>query len=539
MTFPRLLALLLALSLPLALPLQALAQGEVPQGEAAAAEAETAEAPPAEAPSAEAETAERPAAAPPAADRPVSADGMRLPEPVTTGHEIALDGETLAFSATAGVLTLKGSGGDEEADIAYVSYVREGLRGGADAASRPVTFVVNGGPGAASAYLHLGALGPWVLSFGEESIVPSATPTLVENPDTWLAFTDLVFVDPVGTGFSRLVAPTDRTRDRYLSVSGDIAALADFVFRWSVENGRTASPKAAVGESYGGFRMPLLADALTSERGMALSALILVSPVLDFAWLGADGTNFMGQVALLPSLAAAALDKAGETSRAALAEVEAYATDDYIADLLAGLSDEAAVERVVSRLAALTGLPADLVRRQAGRLDARLLARELYRAEGRVASLYDTGITTPDPAPARAFPRYRDPVLDALTAPLTAAALTLYADKLGWSPERPYVLLNSGVSGAWDYGSARSAPESLSELASAMALDENLRVVVAHGLTDLVTPYFASSLLLRQLPAPLAARVAEETYPGGHMFYTRPASRAALAAAARAAIVGE
>lgn len=526
MTFPRRLALLLAL----ALPLPAFAQGEAPHGEAAPAEdlpAETAEA--SSAPD------ERPEAAPPAADRPVSADGMRLPEPVVTHHEIALDGERLSFEATAGVLTLKGSDGGEEADIAFVSYVLDD----ADRASRPVTFVVNGGPGAASAYLHLGALGPWVVSFGEETIVPSATPTLVENPDTWLAFTDLVFVDPVGTGFSRLVAPTDRTRDRYLSVEGDIAALADFVFRWSVENGRTASPKAAVGESYGGFRMPLLADELTSERGMALSALVLVSPVLDFAWLGADETNFMGQVALLPSLAAAALDKAGEASRAALAEVEAYATDDYIADLLAGLSDEAAVERVVSRIAALTGLPADVVRRQAGRLDARLLARELYREEGRVASLYDTGVTTPDPAPARAFPRYRDPVLDALTAPLTGAALTLYADKLGWSPERPYVLLNSGIANAWDYGSARSAPESLSELATAMALDESLRVVVAHGLTDLVTPYFASSLLLRQLPSELRARVAEETYPGGHMFYTRPASRAALAAAARAAIAGE
>jgi len=519
----RLLGPLAALALALALPLPALSEGEEAAAPAAEAAASTAEAPSSE------------AAAPAAADRPVSADGLRLPDPVTSRHEIALDGERLSFEATAGVLTLKGADGDEEADIAYVSYVLED----ADTSGRPITFVVNGGPGAASAYLHLGALGPWVLEFGEDRIVPSATPTLVDNPDTWLAFTDLVFVDPVGTGYSRLVAPSDRTRDRYLSVSGDIAALADFVFRWSVENGRTASPKAAVGESYGGFRMPLLADTLTNERGMALSALVLVSPVLDFAWLGADETNPMGQVALLPSLAAAALDKADEASREALAEVEAYATDDFVADLLAGLADEAATERVVARVTQLTGLPEDLVRRQAGRLDMRTLARELYRAEGRVASVYDTGITTPDPAPSRAFPRYRDPVLDALTAPLTTAALTLYAGKLGWTPERQYVLLNSGVSRAWDYGSARTAPESLSALASAMALDESLRVVVAHGLTDLVTPYFATSLLLRQLPASLAARIAEETYPGGHMFYTRPASRAALANAARAAIVGE
>lgn len=479
-------------------------------------------------------------AAPPGADRPVSADGLRLPDPVTPRHEIVVDGEPLAFAATAGVLTLTGSSGEEEADIAYVAYLRDDpSEESADPARRPVTFVVNGGPGAASAYLHLGALGPWTIGFGEDVIVPSATPTLVENPDTWLAFTDLVFVDPVGTGYSRLVAPSDRTRNRYLSVSGDIAALADFVFRWSVENGRAASPKAAVGESYGGFRMPLLADTLTSDRGMALSALVLVSPVLDFAWISPADTNLMGRVALLPSLAAAALDKAGEASRGALAEVEAYATGAYVSDLLAGLSDAAAVDRVVTRLAELTGLPEDLVRRQAGRVDARLLARELWRAEGRVGSLYDTGVTTPDPAPTRVAPRWRDPVLDALTAPLTAAALTLYREKLAWVPERQWVLLNGGVSGAWDYGSARSAPEALDELAAAMALDESLDVVVAHGLTDLVTPYFASTLLLRQLPASLRARVVEETYPGGHMFYTRPASRAALAETARAAIAGD
>ncbi|WP_372424244.1 S10 family peptidase [Salinarimonas chemoclinalis] len=484
--------------------------------------------------------AQEPAGGTPAADRPVSADGLRLPEPVTTRHEFVVDGEPLAFSATAGVLTLTGSSGEEEADIAYVAYVDPE----ADPARRPVTFVVNGGPGAASAYLHLGALGPWTIGFGEDVIVPSAPPALSENPDTWLAFTDLVFVDPVGTGYSRLVAPSDQTRSRYLSVSGDIAALADFVVRWSVENGRAASPKAAVGESYGGFRMPLLADTLASDRGMALSALVLVSPVLDFAWISPVDTNLMGRVALLPSLAAAALDKAarisaGEASREALAEVEAYATGEYVSDLLAGLSDEDAVGRVVARIADLTGLPEDLVRRQAGRIDASFLARELWRDEGRVGSLYDTGVTTPDPAPTRATPRYRDPVLDALTAPLTAAALTLYREKLDWVPERQWVLLNGGVSRAWDYGSARSAPEALGALAAAMALDESLDVVVVHGLTDLVTPYFASTLVLRQLPASLQERIVEETYPGGHMFYTRPASRAALARTAREAIAGD
>src|SRR6056297_3640576 len=162
----------------------------------------------------------------------------RLPEPRLTRHEIALPDRTLAFEAIAGALTLRNNDGDPEADIGFVAYTLDG----SEAASRPVTFVVNGGPGASSAYLHLAAIGPWLLPMNSERIVPSQSVDLVANPETWLDFTDLVFIDPVGTGFSRLVEPDNRLRDRYLSIDGDVEALSRFVVGWLRENGRIASP---------------------------------------------------------------------------------------------------------------------------------------------------------------------------------------------------------------------------------------------------------------------------------------------------------
>jgi carboxypeptidase C (cathepsin A) len=306
-----------------------------------------------------------------AGDETSPADGVdagasaRLPAPVATRHEIPIGGDALAFEAVAGAITLASPAGREEADIAYVAYLAEAD----DGAARPVTFAVNGGPGAASAYLHLGVLGPWRLPMDGASISPSQSIALETNPETWLAFTDLVFVDPVGTGFSRLVEPDDRLRGRYLSIDGDIEALADFVVRWLTQNGRLASPKYFIGESYGGFRGPRLAEALQTEHGVALAGMTLLSPVLDFGWWQQPGHNPLPAAALLPSLAAAAMERAGDYDAARLAEAEAYAGGDFVTDHLRGLADPEAVARMNERVTALTGLDPATVAEHAGRLD--------------------------------------------------------------------------------------------------------------------------------------------------------------------------
>ncbi len=454
--------------------------------------------------------------------------GKRLPADVTTAHSLELPGRTLRFSATAGALPLVDQQGAVQAELAFVAYTAAGT----DARTRPVTFFVNGGPGAASAYLHLLVASPWRLPLGQASISPSQSPALVPNADTWLDFTDLVFIDPVETGYSRASGSRDEIRDRYLSVEGDISSITAVISRWLRQNDRLASPKFFVGESYGGFRGPLVVQKLQTELGIGMSGAILLSPVLDFSLLGRPRHDPMEFVSRLPSLAAARLEKGEAVSRPALAEAERYAAGEYLVDLTRGLQDREAVARVSSRVAEFTGLAPEFVRRHAGRISMGTFQSEFRRSEGRVTSAYDTGVTTFDADPTTDRSEGGDAVLTAMQAPLSTAMVDHLWRTLGWRvPNQRYELLNGSVSSGWRYGRSRQAPQVMDELKEALALDTNFRVLVAHGLTDLVTPYFASELLLRQIPAYGGeARAALATYPGGHMFYTRDSSRAAFRA---------
>src|SRR5665647_315766 len=209
---------------------------------------------------------------------PATAEQHKLPPDSTTKQTLALPGRTLAFSATAGSIRLFDGKGEPQADIAYTAYQMDG----ADPATRPVTFLFNGGPGAASAYLQLGAAGPWRLAINGDAAIPSASPDLQPNAETWLDFTDLVFIDPVGTGYSRFVATGDDVRKRFFSVDGDVNSIALSIRRWLERSGRLISPKFVAGESYGGIRGPKIVRNLQTEQGVGVKGLILVSPVLDF-----------------------------------------------------------------------------------------------------------------------------------------------------------------------------------------------------------------------------------------------------------------
>jgi carboxypeptidase C (cathepsin A) len=454
-------------------------------------------------------------------------EGRRLPPDATTEHSIDLpNGQTLKFTATAGSLALVDEEGKLQSEIAFIAYTKAGKP--EDAAARPVTFGVNGGPGAASAYLNIGAIGPWRLPTDGPSISPSQTIALQPNPTTWLDFTDLVFIDPVGTGYSRAA---DGDGKKYWSVDADASVLSAAIARYLRQNDRLASPKFFVGESYGGFRGPLIAQKLQQDVGVGLSGLVLLSPVLDFGWLQPTRTTPWGFVTKLPSFAAAALERAGTTpSRDLMKEVEAYASGAFLTDLLKGPADREAVARLAERVSALTGLDPETVRRQAGRLTTHSYQREIGRDAGRVLSAYDTGVTGWDPDPTAPQSSFEDPVLDALQAPLTTAMVQLYQTRLNWRVENMrYELLNGAVNRGWNWGSGRSAPEAMGALKDVLALDGRMRVLVAHGFTDLVTPYFTSKMLLDQMAVYGSAdRLKLSVYPGGHMFYTRPDSRNAF-----------
>jgi carboxypeptidase C (cathepsin A) len=421
-------------------------------------------------------------------------------------------------------LTLTDQQGAPQAEIGFTAYVRED----SDPATRPVTFAVNGGPGASSAYLNLLAIGPWRLPLDGATISPSAPPNLVPNAETWLDFTDLVFIDPPGAGYSRVVGG-DQVRERFYSVQGDIDGLAAFVMRWLKEKNRLPSPKFFAGESYGGFRGPLLAQKLQSDQGIGFSGLVLISPVLDFAWIDQDMDDPLSNATRLPSLAAAAQSGKGPVTRQSLEAAELYASGEYLIDLIRGYQDREAVDRVGRKVAELTGLDPALTRRLAGRIDVRTIQRELRRDTASVVSAYDTNVSTADPSPAANVSRFEDPVLDGMTAPLTSAMIDHLTRTLNYKAEGRYNLLNGSVNQAWRWGGGRDSPENLDEMRQALALDGRLRVLITHGFTDLVTPYYASQLLLNQIPAlGSEQRVALKVYEGGHMFYSRQDSRQAF-----------
>jgi len=469
------------------------------------------------------------------ASRPAveSGDAAPWPAEAVTRHSFVSETGRIDFTATAGKIPLRNADtGEQIGDVAYIAFTRDDQ----DARTRPVAFALNGGPGYASAWLNLGAMGPWLLSMDGPDARPSAPPKLRDNRESWLEFTDLVFLDPAGTGYSR-VTGGERARSTLWSVDGDIDSLATAIRRWSEGAGRSVSPKYLVGESYGGFRVPRLAHALQTDQGVGVNGVVLVSPVLDFR-LRRHGGILM-HVAQLPTYAATARARKGPVARDDLRDVEDYARGDFLRDLARGLHDEAAVGRIVERVAELTGLDRSLVGRFAGRISPHVFAREFYRDEGAIASMYDSLVTGLDPSRYSAWSRSDDQIRLGLHAPIIQAMIDIYRNRLNWFPQDHRYLFQSVEAGRkWDWG--KEPPEAASHLARSLGLDPNMRALVVHGLTDLVTPYFDTRMVLDQMaPIGESERIRFEVYPGGHMFYALEASRKAFRDHGRELIAGE
>jgi carboxypeptidase C (cathepsin A) len=449
-----------------------------------------------------------------------------LPPDVTRPQSLALAGRCLQFHSTAGAIRVPDGEGKTKAEIAFVAYVLDGQEAG----KRPVVFAINGGPGAGSVWLQLGAIGPWRLPM--QGLSPSSPPALVDNAETWLDFADLVFLDPPGAGYSRPRDPKEAEKADLWSVDGDIAVLASTIRRWLTINGRLGSPKFIVGESYGGFRAPKLAKALASRYGVGINGLALVSPVLDFGPFSDGLSNPFPYLTRLPSYAAATREAKGPVARADLADVETYAQGEYLTDWLAGPRDKAAVARKVAQVAAITGLAAEVVRRYGGDLSEEDYLRERGRELGAKIAFYDATLTAGATAPN--WPDAEDPVLPGFVPAFTGAMTALYRDRLGWRVDDLYETLNEAVSRNWRWGHGLRPPDALGDLAQELALDPDFRVLVEHGLTDVQAPYFATALELNRLP-PFAhpERLTLSVHPGGHMFYMRDDSRRAMRDEAR------
>jgi carboxypeptidase C (cathepsin A) len=452
-----------------------------------------------------------------------AADQHRLPPDSTTKQSVALPGRTLAFTATAGSIRVFDDKGEPLADIATTSYQLDG----AEKANRPVTFLFNGGPGSSSAWLQFGNVGPWRLSFQGDGAVSSAAPDLSPNADTWLDFTDLVFIDPVGTGYSRFVTTSEEARKRFFTVDGDANAVALVIRRWLEKNDRLTSPKYVAGESYGGIRGPKVVRNLQMQQGVGVRGLVLISPVLDFRDYA--GSSILQYVTRLPTMTAVARQAKGSVTREDIADVERYARGDFLLDLVKGLADTEATTRLADKVASLTGIDPAVSRRLAGRFEVGEFRREFDRKNGKVTGRYDASVEGFDPYPDSSYFHFNDPSGDPLMAPLTSAAVDLTTRKLNWRPDGSYQLLSESVNRGWDFGHGVNPAESVTQLRQVLALDPKLKLLIGHGLFDLATPYLASQIILDQLPA-FAGRDRSKlvVYPGGHMFYSRDGSREAF-----------
>jgi carboxypeptidase C (cathepsin A) len=433
-----------------------------------------------------------------------------LPPDSVTEHSIDIPGGKLAYTATAGTLSLFDQSGERSAAIFYTAYVVKN----AEAANRPVTFVFNGGPGAASAYLHLGLVGPRIVTF------PGNDPTaarLQDNPHTWLAFTDLVLIDPVGAGWSR-PAKADGG-GAFHGVRSDAQSLAKTIALYLAKNGRGNSPKFILGESYGGFRAAKVAQALQREQGIAVSGIVMVSPLIEGALTFGSSRFALGAALQLPSLAAAELERKGTFSKEALAEAEKFALTDYLTTLAGPRPTGDAARAFYARVAQISGLPEDVVTRSRGFIrDA--YVKHLRSAEGKIVSRYDASFAAADPFPEQENARGPDPLLDSLTRAYGGAFAAYARDELGFKTEMTYILLASDIAGKWDWDGGRNSASVTDDVRELLAMTPSFRLMVAHGYSDMVTPYAATRYVFDHLP-PIGdpSRTQLRLYRGGHMFY--------------------
>jgi carboxypeptidase C (cathepsin A) len=470
-------------------------------------------------------TAQRGRDAPPAANAAGPGVLSLLPTDSVTEHVLEIGGEKLAYTATAGTLSLFDQSGERSAAIFYTAYTLKDAAPG----SRPVTFAFNGGPGAASAYLHLGVVGPQVVEFAPGP--DGAAPRLRDNPDTWLKFTDLVMIDPVGTGWSRAAKP-DGTGN-FWSVGADAQSLAKTIALYVTRNGRAASPKYLLGESYGGFRAVKVARALQQDQGTIANGIVMLSPYLEGALAGSRLA--LGAALQLPSLVAAELDRRGAFTAGALAEAERFAMTEYLTTLAGKPPEGEAAQAFYARVAELTGLSVEAVARGRG------FVRDAYEKrmrDGRseVFSPYDASVPRADPFPESEHAEGSDPVLDGFTRALGGAFAAYARDQLGFKTDITYTLLNREVSGKWDWGDGgRRNASTTRDIRELLALNPGFRLMIAHGRDDVVTPYGVSRYILDHTPQIGAANRAQlKLYRGGHMFYFNTDARAAFAADAAA-----
>lgn len=444
-------------------------------------------------------------------------------KPVVTEHQITVRGRVLRYKATTGMMPLKKETGEIDANLFYVAYT---LDPATPAASRPLTVCFNGGPGAGSLWLHLGAIGPKRARMNDDGSLPPPPYQMVDNDATWLDQTDLVFVDPVGTGYSR--ARTADIAKKYFGLRGDIESVGEFIRLYLTRFERWSSPLFLAGESYGTTRAAGLSRYLT-DHGIGLNGILLISTILNFQTARFTSGNDLPYTLFLPTYTATAwyhkklpadLQK---DLKAAVAESKRFADGEYLNILQKGDELSAGeMEQAIAKLSRLTGLSREYVRKAGLRPQIQAFCKELRRSDGLTVGRLDSRLTGIAPADNQEEPEF-DPSLSAIRGPYTAAMNQYARAELKYETDREYFALGGGITAPWNFNpdGGQGYADTSVDLRNAMQKNPHLKVFIAWGYFDLATPFHAVEYTVSHmgLPPALRANIRWAEYEAGHMMY--------------------
>ncbi len=472
-----------------------------------------------------------PQGSPPVATSSESKSGLKekvpLEKPILTEHTIQLTGQPFTYQSSAGYMPIKSEDGKTTAQIFYIAYTHGPA---SNNNTRPITFSFNGGPGSSSVWLHLGVLGPKRVVMGEQGELLKPPFKLVPNEYSLLQHSDLVFIDPVSTGYSRTTEagkPTD-----FHGVKQDVQSVAEFIRLYLVHNNRWASPKFVIGESYGTTRAAALALHLADQHGIYLNGIMLVSAILNFQTARFEEGNDMPYILYLPSYTATAwyhkklpADLQSDFKKT-LAEAEAFAEGPYATALLKGNKLSRDEKRqIAQQVARLTGLSEEYVLQTNLRINSMFFMKELMRSEGKTVGRFDSRITGIDASGVGQAFDY-DPSYSTVLGPYAQTINHYLRTELHYNNDLPYEILTNKVQ-PWDFSSAQNRYLNVAvDLRQAMTKNPHLQLFVASGYYDLATPYYAMDYTINHLSyrSNLHERVTKAYYPAGHMMYIQTES---------------
>lgn len=475
--------------------------------------------------------------------KPAEAVQQKEEPPIVTHHTTRVGSKTLNYTVTTGFMPLKNAAsGDTEARIFYMAYTLDRNsttpsagadtppNQGGEPKKRPLMFSFNGGPGSASVWLHLGALGPRRIRMLDDGMLPPPPFEMEDNQQTWLTETDMVFIDPVGTGYSRAAKP--ELASKFFGVSGDIDSVGEFIRMYLGRNERWSSPLFLVGESYGTTRASGLSNWLF-DHGIALNGIALISTVMNFQTLRFADNNDLPLVLMLPSYATTAWyhkklspTMQGKSVGQVAKEAQDFAMNEYMPAMMR-IDHLTAIEHqsLIDKFSGFTGLSKDFVERNNFRVELGEFNKELLRSERRTTGRLDSRFKGIDRDAANDSPD-GDPSINAIRPPYTAAFNDYVRRELGYKSDTEYYILGGGISSPWNWNVNNGYADTSIPMKDAMAKNPYMKIFIAAGYYDMATPFFAAEYTVSamNLDPTLRKNISFEYYEAGHMMYIEKTS---------------